>query len=287
MSRRNMELLLLIVAAPIVVILFAMLVVTGGQELSFNTLGVPIGIFATFVVAHVAVRKLAPDADPAILPIAFALSGIGIAFVTRLAPDDASRQLIWLFLGVACMIALLAIVRNLDKLAQYKYTLMIAGVLLLLAPMLPLIGEEINGSRLWLHIGPFSFQPGEVAKICIVLFLAGYLAQNREMLSVFTWEVGPFRLPSLPTLVPLLAMWALAFVIVVIEKDLGSALVLFLVFLVMIYVATGKKFYVIVGVVLAGIAAVVLWMGFSHVQQRVDIWLDPFADADGTGYQIV
>ena len=287
MSRRNMELLLLIVAAPIVVILFAMLVVTGGQELSFNTLGVPIGIFVTFMVAHVAVRKLAPDADPAILPIAFALSGIGIAFVTRLAPDDASRQLIWLFLGVACMIALLAIVRNLDKLAQYKYTLMIAGVLLLLAPMLPLIGEEINGSRLWLHIGPFSFQPGEVAKICIVLFLAGYLAQNREMLSVFTWEVGPFRLPSLPTLVPLLAMWALAFVIVVIEKDLGSALVLFLVFLVMIYVATGKKFYVIVGVVLAGIAAVVLWMGFSHVQQRVDIWLDPFADADGTGYQIV
>ncbi|WP_172135153.1 FtsW/RodA/SpoVE family cell cycle protein [Adlercreutzia sp. ZJ473] len=287
MTRRNIELLLLVIAAPLVIVLFAMMVVTGGQELSFNTLGVPIGIFAAFVTAHLAVRKLAPEADPALLPITFALSGIGIAFVTRLAPDLASRQLMWLFAGVACMVVVLAVVRNLDKLAHYKYTLMIAGVLLLLAPMLPVVGTEINGSRLWLQVGSFSFQPGEIAKICIVLFLAAYLAQNREMLSVFTWDVGPFRLPSLPTLMPLLVMWALAFVIVVLEKDLGSALVLFTVFLVMLYVATGKKLYVVVGALLAGAAAVVLWMGFSHVQQRVDIWLDPFADASGAGYQVV
>lgn len=287
MSRRSIELLLLIVAAPIVIVLFAMLVVTGGQELSFNTLGVPIGIFVAFIAAHVAVRKLAPNADPALLPITFALSGIGIAFVTRLAPNAAPRQLMWLFGGVAILIIMLIVIRNMDKLAQYKYTLMIVGVLLLLAPMLPVIGTEINGSRLWLRIGDLSFQPGELAKICIVLFLAAYLAQNREMLSIFTWEVGPVRLPSLATLMPLLFMWALAFLIVVLEKDLGSALVLFLVFLVMLYVATGKKLYLAVGLVLAGIAAVALYFMFGHVQTRVAIWLDPFADAQDKGYQIV
>ncbi len=287
MTRRNMELLLLIVAAPIVIVLFAMLVVTGGQALSFNTLGVPIGIFVVFLIAHFAVRKLAPNADPALLPITFALSGIGIAFVTRLVPDLAMRQLIWMFAGVAAMIIVLMVVRNLDKLANYKYTFMIVGVLLLLSPMLPVVGTEINGSRLWLSIGGFSFQPGELAKICIVIFLAGYLAQNREMLSVFTWKVGPVRLPSLSTLVPLLAMWALAFLIVVLEKDLGSALVLFAVFLVMLYVATGKVQYVVVGLLLAAVAAVALFFMFDHVRVRVDIWLDPFADAQDKGYQIV
>ena len=157
MNRRSIELLLLIVAAPIVIVLFAMMVVTGGQELSFNTLGVPIGIFVAFMAAHVAVRNMAPDADPALLPITFALSGIGIAFVTRLAPEVAGRQLIWLFGGVAVLVLLLALVRNMDKLAQYKYTLMIVGVLLLLSPMLPGIGTEINGSRLWLQIAGLSF----------------------------------------------------------------------------------------------------------------------------------
>lgn len=293
MSKRNIELLLLFIAAPIVIVLFAMMVMSGAgtedglQALSFNTLGVPIGIFVAFLLAHVGIRFLAPNADPALLPITFALCGFGIAFVTRLAPEVASRQLIWMFAGVAVLVGLLAIVRKLDRLAEYKYTLMLVGVLLLLSPMIPGIGTEINGSQLWLQIGPFSFQPGEIAKICIVLFLAAYLAQNREMLSVFTWQIGPFRLPSLQTLLPLLVMWALAFVIVVFEKDLGSALVLFLMFLVMLYVASGKKFYVVAGLVLAGIAAVLLYSMFSHVQTRVEIWLDPFADAQGAGYQIV
>lgn len=293
MTRRNVELLLLIVAAPLVIIMFAMMVLSGaGSEeglhaLSFNTLGVPIGIFVAFLLAHFAIRKLAPNADPALLPITFALSGIGIAFVTRLAPDVAGRQLIWLFAGVAVLVLLLVLIKNMDKLAQYKYTLMIVGVLLLLSPMLPGIGTEINGSRLWLNIGGFSFQPGELAKIFIVLFLAAYLAQNREMLSVFTWRIGPVNLPSLQTLLPLIVMWALAFLIVVLEKDLGSALVLFLMFIVMLYVATGKKFYVVAGLVLAAVAAVMLFFMFGHVQQRVDIWLDPFADAQGSGYQIV
>ncbi|WP_304426949.1 FtsW/RodA/SpoVE family cell cycle protein [uncultured Adlercreutzia sp.] len=287
MTRRNIELLLLVIASPIVIVLFAMLVVTGGQELSFTTLGVPLGIFAAFIAAHIAVRFLAPAADPAILPITFALSGIGIAFVTRILPDKAVNQLIWLFLAVGVMIVVLAVVRNLDKLANYKYTLMVLGILLLLAPMLPVIGYESGGGQLWLKFGSFTFQPGEIAKILIVFFIAAYLAANREMLSVFTWKVGPLWLPSPATLLPLFVMWALAFVVVVLEKDLGLALVLFSVFVIMLYVATGKKLYLVVSIGLAAIAAVALYGMMGHVQARVAIWLDPFADAQGAGFQLV
>lgn len=120
MTRRNLELVLLCIAAPLVILLFSLIVVNGGQELSLVTLGTPLGIFAAFVVAHLAVRKFAPGADPAVLPLAFALSGIGIAFVTRLAPDLAFNQVMWLFVGVVLMIATIALVRNLDKLASYK-----------------------------------------------------------------------------------------------------------------------------------------------------------------------
>ena len=287
MTRRNLELILLCIAAPLVILMFAMLVVNQGQPLNFNTLGVPIGIFAAFVVAHLAVRKLAPGADPAILPITFALSGIGIAFVTRLRPELAVGQLMWLFVGVTFLVLVLLFVRNLDRLARYKYTLMLVGFILLLSPLIPFIGQEIYGSRIWLSIGPFSFQPGELAKIAIVLFLAGYLAANREMLSVFTWRVGPFNLPDIRTLLPLLLMWLISIGIVAFEKDLGSALVFFFVFLVMLYVASGKKTYVIAGVLMMAIGAVGLYFVFDHIQVRVATWLDPFADAQNTGYQLV
>lgn len=219
--------------------------------------------------------------------ICFALSSIGIAFVTRLAPDLAVRQVAWLVLGIIFMIAVIIFMKNMDKTANYKYTLMVIGLILLLSPLLPGIGNEIYGSRIWLSIGSFSFQPGEIAKIFIVLFLAGYLAQNREMLSVFTHKVGPFKFPDLSTLLPLLIMWLLSMAIVVFEKDLGSALIVYFVFLTMLYVASGKKFYLIVGLLTIAIGAVILFFFFSHVQVRVDTWLDPFADPTNTGYQLV
>ena len=291
MARRNIELILLLVAAPVVALLFVMIAIREGQAVDFNSLSVPIGIFASFVVAHLAVRKFAPGADPALLPIAFTLSGIGIAFITRIAPfSDASNmaqgQVMWLFLGVICMIAVLALFRNLDKVANYKYLLMLAGLFLLLSPLIPGLGQEIYGSRIWLHIGGFSFQPGEIAKVVIVLFMASYLAQNRELLSVFTIRKGPFRLPDARSLAPLIFMWAIAMVIAMFEKDLGSAMVFLFVFLVMLYVATGKKFYLIVGLVLLAAGGCALYFTFSHVQVRVSTWLDPFSDAQNTGYQL-
>ena len=287
MTRRNLELVLLCVAAPLVVLLFAMLALNQGQHLGLTTLGVPLGLTGAFLVAHIATRFLAPDADPAIIPITFALSGIGIAFVTRLAPDLAFNQVIWLFVSVAAMVVTLAVSRNLEKLARYKYTLMIFGFLLLLSPLIPGIGQEIYGSRIWLAIGSFSFQPGELAKVVIVLALASYLSGNREMLSIFTWRLGPLRLPSLPTLVPMLIMWIIALLIVVFEKDLGSALVFFFVFLAMLYVSTGKKFYLIVGLLLITAGFLGAYATFGHVQTRVANWLNPFVDPQGDGYQML
>ena len=157
MTRRNIELILLLIASPLVILMFTMLAINEGQALNMQTLGVPVGIFGAFIVAHIATRILAPEADPAILPISFALSGIGIAFITRVAPfsdspNMAINQVVWLFLGVVLMIAIMAFLRNPDRLANYKYTLAIVGVILLLSPMVPGIGQEIYGSRIWLHV---------------------------------------------------------------------------------------------------------------------------------------
>ena len=284
-GRRNTELFLLCLGAVPVILLYAMYVVNANVELSLSTLGVPIGLFAAFAVAHLAIRRLAPGADPAILPIVFVLSGIGITFVTRLAPSDAKSQVVWLFLSVAAMIATLVFARNLDELARYKYTLGIVGVVLLLLPML--VGTEIYGSKLWIIIGPFSFQPGELAKILIVLFLAFYLASNREALSVSAVHLGPLSLPRFRMLLPMFIMWGISLLLVVFERDLGSALLFFVFFVIMLFVTTGRVSYVIISLFLLAIGFVFCYHFFGHVQTRVDIWLNPWQDPSGNGYQIV
>jgi peptidoglycan glycosyltransferase len=285
MSRRTTELFLLLAASPVIVLLFVLAIMNDGRPLDLETLAVPLGLFAAFVASHLAIRRLAPNADPALLPITFVLSGIGIAFVMRLAPSLASRQILYLFAGIAAMVLTLVLVRSVRKLGNYKYTIMLVGIFLLLIPAF--IGTEKYGSKIWLTLGSFSFQPGEIAKILIVLFLAGYLADNREMLSVGGRRVGNFTIPDLRTLAPLLVMWALSLVIVVFERDLGSALLFFGLFLVMIYVATGRKVYIITGVGLAVVGGIAAFLFFGHVQQRIDVWLDPFAYRETVGYQLI
>ncbi len=284
-SRRNTELFLLCLAAVPVLLLYALYVLNANAEVTPSTLGLPLALFAAFAVAHVAIRWLAPAADPAILPIVFTLSGIGITFLTRLAPTLAVSQVVWLFLSVAVMVAVLFVVKNLDGLTQYKYTLGFIGIVLLLLPML--IGTEKGGSKLWIYIGGFGFQPGEFAKIFIVLFLAFYLAGNREALSVSMRSFGPFKLPRLRMLMPVFVMWGISLLLVVFEKDLGSALLFFVFFVIMLYVSTGRVSYVIVSLLLLAIGGVACYYLFSHVQTRVNIWLDPWKDASGGGYQIV
>lgn len=285
MSRRTTELLLLIAAAFPVTLLYAMYVVTTGAALSFQTLAVPLGLFAAFAAAHIGVRIFAPGADPAILPIVFTLSGIGITFVTRLQPDASLGQVIFLFLGVALMVGTLAVVKNLEVVKRYKYVLGIAGIILLVLPMF--IGTEIYGSKLWIKIGSFQFQPGEFAKALIVLFLAGYLAENRELLSISNRTVLGIKFPRLRLLYPLFIVWGVCLLVVAFERDLGSALLFYTIFLIMLYVATGRVSYVIIGLALLAVGAFGMYQIMSHVQVRVAIWLDPFSDAQNLGYQIV
>ena len=284
-QRRHTELFLLTLAAVPVILLYAMYVVTSGNELGLENLGVPLGLFGAFALAHAAIRRLAPAADPAILPVVFLLSGVGITYLTRLKPELAVNQVVWLFVSVAAMVAVLAFARDFERLAQYKYTIGIVGVVLLLLPAV--VGREISGSKLWVYIGGFGFQPGEFAKILIVLFLAFYLASNREALSISMRRVGPFSVPRLRMLTPLLVMWGISLLLVVFERDLGSALLFFVFFVIMLYVATGRASYVLVSFLLLAVGGVFCYFAFSHVRTRVSIWLDPWADAAGGGYQIV
>ncbi|AEB07755.1 Peptidoglycan glycosyltransferase [Coriobacterium glomerans PW2] len=285
-SRRNTELFLLVAAAFPVTLLYAMYVVAIGSSLSAQALAVPIGLFAAFAAAHIAVRIFAAGADPALLPIVFILSGVGITFVTRLEPSLAMNQLIYLFIAIGLMIGTLAVVKNLDMIKRYKFTLGFIGILLLVLPMF--IGTEISGSKLWINIGNIaSIQPGEFAKFFIVLFLAGYLAENRELLSISSHSILGFKLPRLRLLMPLFIVWAICVLIVVFERDLGSALLFYTLFLIMLYAATGRISYVIIGIVLLVIGGTGAFQVLNHVRTRFEIWMDPFADPSGSGMQIV
>jgi len=288
MPRRNTELLLLGAAAPAVLLVYALVRLSVGARFDASDLLVPGGLLLAFVVAHLAARRFAPGADPALLPIAALLSGIGIAVISRLDAGGtglASAQVLWLIAGVAALVATLMVVPTLERIGRFKYSIMILGLVLLLLPAV--VGREINGAKLWLRIGSYSFQPAEIAKILVVLFLAAYLAENREVLSVSTRRLLGIWLPPARQLAPLVVMWAISLVVLVAEKDLGSSLLFFGVFLVMVYVATGRPAYVLAGVLLFVAGAAAAYLVFGHVRARVGIWLDPFADAQKAGYQLV
>jgi cell division protein FtsW (lipid II flippase)/cell division protein FtsI/penicillin-binding protein 2 len=284
-SRRNIELLLLGAATPPVLLAFAL--TAGGLRgtVAPSDFIAPVLLMLAFVGAHFAARRFAPGADPTLLPIAALLSGVGLAMVGRLDSTLATPQTTWLLIGVALLALVIALVPSLERLARYKYTIMLTGLVLLLLPAL--IGREINGAKLWLRIGSLSFQPAEIAKVLLVLFLAAYLSEFREVLSVSTRKVFGMHLPAARHLGPLLLMWVVSLVVLIAEKDLGSSMLFFGVFLVMITVATGRWSYAVVGTILFAIGAVAAFFLFAHVRTRVDIWLHPFADAAGTGYQLV
>lgn len=284
-SRRTIELLLLLAAVLPVFIVFALTAGAARGTLAPSDFLAPVVLVAAFGAAHLAVRRFAPGADPVLLPVTALLSGIGLAFVARLDPALAGAQMMWLVVGVAILGLALAFIPSLESLARYKYTIMLAALALLLAPAL--IGTEVNGAKLWLRIAGMSFQPAELAKICLVVFLAAYLAEFREVLSVSTRKLAGVHLPRARHLGPLLLMWVVSLVVLVAEKDLGSSLLFFGIFLVMLTVATGRWSYAIVGTLLFALGATAAFFMFAHVRARVDIWLHPFADAAGKGYQVV
>ncbi|MGH9025454.1 MAG: FtsW/RodA/SpoVE family cell cycle protein [Acidimicrobiia bacterium] len=240
-----------------------------------------------FLVAHLAMRRFAKRADGTILPLAMLLTGIGFVTISRLDRDLARLQAVWTAVAVAAFVLTLVLVRRVRVLERYRYTCLALGLIALLLPLVPGIGLEINGARLWVHFGALTFQPGEIAKILLVVFFAAYLVDKRELLTRGTLRVGRIRLPDPKHIGPLLMAWGVSIVVMVLEKDLGSSLLFFTVFAAMLYMATIRLGYVFVCALLFVLGAAVAYQIFGHVQERVEIWLDPWTTAESSGYQIV
>ena len=237
--------------------------------------------------AHIAVRLLARGADGTLLPLVVLLHGVGYVMITRLDQRLASLQTTWSLIAVAAFIATLLFVQRATDLARYKWTLFAVGAVLLLMPMVPGLGYAVGGAKIWVNLGPINFQPGEFAKLAFAIFFAGYLAERRELIAAGTWKIGPIRLPEPRHILPILVAWAFSVVVMVGQKDLGSSLLFFTLFVVMMWVATERAAYLVLGALMFGGAAYVAWRTFGHVQTRVDIWIDPWSRSLDKGYQIV
>ena len=246
---------------------------------------------------HVAQVLTGRRTDQVLLPTVGLLGGISLLLMERLPQDLvvqhvgsaalglADVQLVWLCLSLILAGTLAIVVRSDLWLRQYKYTWAAAGVALLLLTFI--LGSEVNGQRLTLSFGPVSGQPSELLKVILVVFLAGYLSENRPLLVEESTRLGPIAIPPLPYLAPMVAMWAIALGIVVVQRDLGAALLFFAVFLLLTYAATGRLGYVVLGIGLFLVGAFVMYQLLPHVQSRVDVWIDPFATPQTSGYQII
>ena len=244
-------------------------------------------LLGLLVLAHLAVRGLAAGADGTLLPLAALLHGVGYVMITRLDDRLAGLQTTWSIVSITGFIAALVLVQRAPDLARYRWSFLLVGVVLLLLPLVPGLGFGVGSARIWVNLGPINFQPGEFAKLLLALFFAGYLAEHRELIAESTWRVGPIRLPEPRHLLPILLAWGFTVVVMVGQRDLGSSLLFFALFVVMMWVATERVSYLVIGLVLFAGAAYVAWLLFGHVQTRVSIWLDPWSDRLDSGYQIV
>jgi cell division protein FtsW (lipid II flippase) len=298
--RRGAELFLLVLALAVGIGAYAAVGLGVEGEIPADLFGYGGWLAALVVGTHVVVRIAAPYADPVLLPIVAALNGLGLAVIHRLdlAYEDAGRkhdfaqqQLIWMTLGVLLFVGTLVFLRDHRVLQRLTYTLGLTAILLLLLPLVPGLGKTINGARIWIGVGPFSFQPGEVAKVLLVVAFAGYLVLHRDALALAGRRVLFVDLPRGRDLGPILAMWLISLGILVFQRDLGSSLLFFGLFLVMLYVSTERPGWLVVGSGLFLGGAFLAYELFGHVQTRVNIWLSPFEyydDADGAqSYQVV
>ena len=297
--RRNIELVLLLGAivlsgGALVLVEFGALGHLGGLLLALDA-----GLAALVLAGHLCLRVVAPEADPFVFPIAVLLNGLGIAEISRidiakgLTGWDAAgvRQIAWTAIAIVVAFAVLLLIRNHRVLQRYRYIAMLVAIVLLLLPALPGIGRTISGARVWIGIGPFSFQPGELAKIALAVFFAGYLVTARDSLSMVGRTFLGMRFPRIRDLGPILVIWVLAMAVIVFQHDLGTALLYFGLFLVMIYIATGRASWVIIGLVLFAGGAFVAGRSLGYVAGRFDSWLAPFDpavyDKAGGSYQLV
>ena len=265
-----------------------------GLSSSFTTFALTLG--ATLAAAHVALRFLAPYADPVLLPVVGLLNGLGLAMIHRLelketggnaGPEpDYVAQLGWLVLAGVAFILVLLIIRDHRTLQRYTYTAMLAGLVLLVLPLIPIIGTEINGARIWVRAAGFSFQPAELAKIVLIVFFAGYLVVKRDVLALARSRVLGVDLPRGRDLGPIVIAWAASLAVLIFERDLGTSLLFFGLFVALLYIATERRSWLIIGALLFSAGAFIAYQIFGHVQLRVEIWMDPFVKESSDGYQI-
>jgi cell division protein FtsW (lipid II flippase) len=284
--RRASELVLGLLAVFVVAGGYVLLLLADGPELPPDLWMIGAAVIGLLVFAHIAIRRLAPGADDTLLPLAVLLNGVGYITISRLDRDLARIQSLWIALGVGAFVLTLMFVRRVSVLERYRYTWLLLGLLALLLPLAPGIGYERFGARLWVQVGPINFQPGEAAKVLLVVFFAAYLVDKRELLSAGTRRLGRLRLPALKHLGPLLLVWAVSIIVMVREKDLGSSLLFFAVFSAMLYMATERAAYLLAGFGMFVSGALVAYQLFDHVQVRVSTWMDPWPVADDEGFQI-
>ncbi len=244
-------------------------------------------VFALMLLAHLSLRRLAPQADPVLLPLAALLNGTGYVFIAELDKAQASAQATWTAVGVVAFIATLALFPRAIDLERYRYLIALAGVALLLLPLAPHIGEDINGARLWARAGPLSFQPEEFAKLALAIFFASVLAERADLLATGTRRIGRWLVLEPRYLAPLVAAWGVSLLVLLAENDLGSSFLFFALFVGLLWVATGRAAYLALGADLF-VAGAVFALDVVHpTQTRVQSWLDPWAHFTTSGYQII
>ncbi|WP_081682857.1 FtsW/RodA/SpoVE family cell cycle protein [Marmoricola sp. URHB0036] len=294
--RRGAELVLLILSLVVGIGAYAAVGLGVDGTLPVNLFTYGAWLAGLVIACHVVIRIFAAYADPILLPIVSALNGIGLAMIHRIdLARQASRpssngfadaQLVWMTLGAILFVAVLIIVRDHRRLQSFTYTFGLAAIVLLLLPLLPGIGRTINGSRIWINLGPMSFQPGEVAKVLLVIAFAGYLVLHRDALALAGRRFLFVDLPRGRDLGPILAMWLVSLGILVFQRDLGSSLLFFGLFLVMLYVATERPGWLVVGGVMFAAGAYAGFVALGHVHARVEAWLHPFSP-DVNSFQLV
>jgi cell division protein FtsW (lipid II flippase) len=267
LGNRNRELLYLAAVGILTGLGFASVYIAESSVVSWGSLSYAAFFFALYLVAHVAARLTVPYADPYLLPMAGLLTAVGVTEIYRLGPSDAFKQGLWIVVGVGLFaLTLWRFRRDYRVLEDYKYLFGIGAIVLLFLPRVPGLGETVNGARLWVHLGPLDFQPGEFSKIFLIVFLAGYLREKREVLA----QGRPKDLG------PLLVIWGACMLVLVSSNDLGSGLLYFGIFLAMLYVATARLSFVVGGLTLFIAGGVVAYEKIPHVHERVTIWLQPW-----------
>src|SRR3954449_6522168 len=294
--RRGAELFLLVIALAVGIGAYAAVGIGVEGEVPPDIVAYGAGLAGLAIACHITVRMVAPYADPILLPVVTALNGLGLAVIHRLDLAYADnplkphglphKQLTWMTIGVLLFIATLVLLRDHRVLTRFTYTCGLLAIVLLLMPLVPGVGATINGARIWVSLGPLSFQPGEIAKVLLVIAFAGYLVLHRDALALAGRRVAGIDLPRARDLGPILAMWLVSLGILIFQRDLGSSLLFFGLFLVMLYVATERAGWLVVGAGLFLIGAYLGYLAFGHVQRRVEAWLHPFS-ADVNSFQLV